>query len=408
MSVLPPVLETLRHGQTSVWMRPAPAGASDLSNEISMREVADAAARMARFEPVLAALFSSDGWDGRIQSPLLDYPAIDGAATCLVKADHLLPMTGSIKARGGVHELLCFAERIAAAHGSPGDDRALYAQYTVTVASTGNLGFSIGLVARAFGFAAEIHMSHDAKSWKKERLRALGAAVVEHPCDYSETVARARAAAQGRARTHFIDDENSRDLLTGYAVAASEVAAQLRARGLAIGPDRKLVVYLPCGVGGAPGGITLGLKHEFGADVLCVFVEPTASACMLVALATGERPPPSVYDYGCDNETIADGLAVPRASALVLAAVGSAIDAVVAVPDAALRAWVGTAWRDAALRLEPSAASFAGLHPFLARAAGRPNWPTLDHAVHLFWTTGGSRLPDSEFLPILSAARASV
>jgi len=39
------------------------------------------------------------------------------------------------------------------------------------------------------------------------------------------------------------------------STAAAELAEQLNQRGLKISTDTPLVVYLPCGVGGAPGGI---------------------------------------------------------------------------------------------------------------------------------------------------------
>ena len=389
-------------------MRPAIAGVKAVSDFVLPSEVEAAGRRFIRFAPVLASLFGENGWDGRIRSPLLDFPAPHGGGSWLVKGDHALPMTGSVKARGGVHELLCIIERLAESAGlaihrlTTPEARALFARHKVVVASTGNLGYSIGVVARAFGLQAEIHMSADAKQWKKDRLRLLGASITEHECDYSETIARARAATHGRPGLIFIDDEGSRDLLTGYAVAAYEVAEQLAERGIVISQDRLLVAYLPCGVGGAPGGIAYGLKRQFGADVVVVFVEPTASACMMVALASGARHAPSVYDYGCDNETIADGLAVPRASELVLSAVGDAIDAAVAVPDSAMIEWVRTCWRTSGLRLEPSAAAaFAAYSPLMSFTRVQPGWPDFENAAHLFWATGGSQIPEADFLALL-------
>jgi D-serine dehydratase len=405
----PACLAALREHRTAVWLREAIAGADALSDAVSPAEVDAAAARMQRFAPTLASLFAHENWDGQIRSELLDFPTGDPARTWLVKGDHALPMTGSIKARGGVHELLCIIENLlehaglGIAQSTSPQARDLFSRHTVAVASTGNLGYSIGVVARAFGLGAEIHMSSDAKPWKKDRLRQLGATLVEHACDYSETITRARNAAAGRPDTVFIDDEGSRDLLTGYAVAAGEVAAQLADRGLVINAQRKLVAYLPCGVGGAPGGIAYGLKRLFDANVVIVFVEPLASPCMMVALATSSAEPKSVYDYGCDNDTIADGLAVPRASRLVLSAVGGAIDAAVAVPDAAMVEWVRTAWSAADLRLEPSAAASLAAHEsFMTSVATAPGWPDLREAVHLFWATGGSKLPNADFLALLS------
>lgn len=361
---------------------------------------------------MLRALFPANNWNGQISSDLIDYP-MSSPPGVLVKCDHALPMAGSVKARGGVYELLCHVEELALGRGvletgqsletllSPAS-LAVLGAHRIVVASTGNLGFAIGRVARALGLQAEIHMSHDAKTWKKERLRAIGATVVEHDCDYTGAVARARQAAAADD-AYFIDDEDSRRLFVGYAVAAAELADQLSARGLTIGRASPLIVYLPCGVGGAPGGITAGLKQIYGEHVLAVFVEPVASPCVFAALAVGQGRPVSIYDFGLTNDTIADGLAVPSASPFVMQAIGRNIDAVVGVTDQAMVDWVRRAWAQASLRLEPSGASgFAALDPFnaQARAAGLIDSDT--KPVHVVWTTGGSLLPEAEFAALLA------
>lgn len=402
-------LEALKRGEPAVWLKPDSPAAPRLEASVTLADVADAVARLERFRPALQILFPRSGWDGRINSSLIDYPRAAGFPL-LVKADHALPLTGSIKARGGVYELLCRIERMALSDGllSDGDSyealvtataAEVFSRHKVVVASTGNLGFSIGLVARAFGLAADVHMSRDAKAWKKDRLVQLGATVVEHDCDYTLTVAGAREAAAASG-SDFIDDETSRELLIGYATAADELIAQLAERGLVPSKAQPLVVYLPCGVGGAPGGVTFGLKARLGDAVTCVFVEPVASACVFAALAAGGGAPLSVYELGADNLTIADGLAVPLASALVLEVVGSSIDAVVALTDEQILTWVRRAWREAGLRLEPSAAAaLAAVEPYRQAIAARPG---LDSAIHIAWTTGGSLLPDAEFERLLA------
>jgi len=403
-------LAQILDGQPAAWLRPA-GGQAINKTPISPEEIVEAELRLDRFRPVLAALFPDGGWDGRVSSSLIDFPNQAGFPPILVKADHALPMTGSVKARGGVYELLCRIEAIGLMEGviRPGESltalisqaaRSLFSGHSIVVASTGNLGFSIGLVARAFGVAAEIHMSHDAKAWKKDRLRLIGAKLVEHRCDYTETVACARAAAS-ETGSYFIDDESSRLLFVGYATAAAELAEQLARRQIEIGPATPLVVYLPCGVGGAPGGITAGLKTIYGNNAICVFVEPVASACVFAALAAGNGSPVSVYDIGLNNETIADGLAVPVASGLVMDSIGASIDAVVAVTDAAMLDWVRRSWAEAGLRLEPSAASgFAAMSVFLEATRAADVAPPAD-AVHVVWTTGGSLLPEDQFRALL-------
>ncbi len=404
----------VRRGEATVWFNPSAEPAATVLRELpfGLADVEAAAARWRRFAPLLKRLFA-DLPDGTIDSDLVALsPAVSDrvsggrAASVWVKADHALPVTGCIKARGGIYEVLVTAEALAARAGLLGegastvrladdDARALFAWNTVAVGSTGNLGFSVGVMARALGFAVEVHMSHDAKRWKKDRLRALGARVVEHAGDYAGAVAAARAAFRDRPDAHFVDDEDSTALFLGYATAAFDLQRQLAAAGVTVDADHPLVVYLPCGVGGAPGGVTFGLKLLFGDHVACVFVEPVRSPCMLVQLVAGLARPVSVYDVGLDNRTAADGLAVPRASMLVARTVGAMIEAVVTVPDADLHAWVRAAWTGAGMRLEPSAAAaFAAVAPFLAAAKGRPG---IEAATHVLWTTGGSLLPDDEF-----------
>jgi D-serine dehydratase len=410
----------VRRAEPVVWRNPHRRDAATVlaAAAFSEADMRGAEARWRRFDPLLARLFEgTEG--GRIDSPLLPVGSElarallgDTPGSVWVKADHDLPVTGCIKARGGVYEVLTYAETLAAAAGllrpglsyaafASGAFRDVFARHTVAVGSTGNLGFSVGVMARALGFQVEVHMSHDAKAWKKERLRQLGARVVEHPGDYGLAVAAARDAFRDRDDAHFVDDEDSVDLFLGYAAAALDLQRQLAAAGIAVDAAHPLYVYLPCGVGGAPGGVAFGLTLLFGDTVRPVFVEPVASPCMLVQLAAGLDRPVSVYEAGLDNRTAADGLAVASASMLVARTVGGLIDAVVTVPDAELFVWLKALWTGAGMRLEPSAASgFAALARFLTEAPPA----NVASATHVVWTTGGSHLPDAEFEAALGRA----
>lgn len=408
------IIDALRAGEPSVWFRDTVSSRADLGAPELAFAVEEARRRFREFRAPLAARFRGEDWDGEIRSDLIDWPSQKGSPRILVKGDHNLPVTGSIKARGGIHELLAFLERAARREGllAGGDYAGLagpkaldtFSKYRVSVASTGNLGYSVGLVGRAFGLDVTVHMSRDAKGWKKDRLRKLGATVVEHAGDYGEACAAARAMPSDDY-SHFVDDENSPDLFCGYAVAAEELAHQLAQRDIIPTPEKPIVVYLPCGVGGAPGGITYGLKRIYGDSVICVFVEPTHAPAMFAALATHAAPEdmPSIYDFGLDNVTMADGLAVGRASSLVMSAVGNAIDAAVTLTDGAMLREAVRAWTVAGLKLETSgAASVAAIAPFIA--ASKKDWPDLKHATHIAWATGGAKLPEAEWMQQLHAA----
>ena len=131
----------LRNAQPALWTNAArqarPAAAmSALGRTISLDDTKAAVARLARFAGLLAQGFPElAATGGVVESPLLPaaalQPALDmseGQGRLFIKADHSLPVAGSIKARGGMHEVLEFAEGLALKHGlvQPGGDyRAL-------------------------------------------------------------------------------------------------------------------------------------------------------------------------------------------------------------------------------------------------------------------------------------------
>lgn len=417
--------QALRCAQPLIWFNPArtpqpptptPAG----SGHIGLDDMRAAQARFTRFAPLLARLFPElSASHGHIRSPLLPVPAMQqalglppGQGRLWVKADHSLPVAGSIKARGGFHEVLELCERIALQHGllAPGGDtlalagdaaRAQFARHQVAVGSTGNLGLSIGVMAAALGFEAVVHMSAEAKDWKKQRLRGRGVRVVEHAGDYGAAVAAGRCQSQGQPDSHFVDDEQSLSLLLGYSAAAFELAEQLTQAGIGVDAAHPLYVYLPCGVGGAPGGIAWGLQQLLGPHVHCFFAEPVQSPCFLVQMLADEGQHPSVYDWGLSNQTEADGLAVARASLLAVQVVRPLLAGCYTVADATLLQHLALLHDTEGLRIEPSAAAGFSGPLWLHRHA-----PTPAQATHVVWTTGGLLVPEAQYQGFLAAARA--
>ena len=407
--------QRLQARQPLLWLNPALAPAkralADIAatHAIGLADIEAADALLRRWGPALVRLFPElTASAGVIESPLIELAdarpitGVEVKGRSLIKADHALPVAGSIKARGGIYEVLAHAEQLAIKHGliAPGGDplelisgkaRELFAQHTVAVGSTGNLGLSIGVMASVLGFHAVVHMSHDAKQWKKDRLRKRGVEVVEHTGDYATAVAAGRAAAAESDRSYFVDDENSRNLFLGYAVAALRLKSQLAELDITVDADHPLVAYLPCGVGGAPGGITFGLKHVFGDAAYCYFAEPCASPAMLVRLASSTGPK-SVYDNGLDNRTEADGLAVGEASELVYQLVRELVSGVYTVADDALFTTLAHLRQTTGIEIEPSAAAcFAGTRLLDTMVRNDPR------ATHVFWTTGGSFVPAEEY-----------
>lgn len=418
-----PLINELTALQPLSWFNPGIAPAAEALGDVGLAaaDVAQASARLARFAPYLAKAFpETQASGGVIESPVVPLPAMQAAlgiapGKLWLKQDSHLPISGSIKARGGIYEVLKHAETLALDAGllKEGDDygllasdavRAFFGQCAIAVGSTGNLGLSIGIMSAKLGFRATVHMSADARQWKKDRLRSHGVTVVEYATDYSVAVEAGRKQAQEDPACHFVDDENSHDLFLGYAVAGERLKAQLAAASVAVDAQHPLFVYLPCGVGGGPGGVAFGLKLAFGDAVHCVFVEPTHSPCMLLGVHTGWHDRISVQDIGIDNVTAADGLAVGRPSGFVGRAMQRLIDGYATVTDEELYRLLALLEQTQGLRLEPSAvAGFAGIAPVLAAPQYRA---TLDGATHLVWGTGGSMVPQAEMAAYVARGRA--
>ncbi|MCW9587850.1 D-serine ammonia-lyase [Klebsiella pasteurii] len=429
-----PLLEELIALKETTWFNPSTTSLAEGLPYVGLttEDVQDAHARLDRFAPYLAEAFpETAATGGIIESELVAIPAMKArlektfsqpiSGDLLLKKDSHLPISGSIKARGGIYEVLTHAEKLAIGAGllNTADDyrklltpefRGFFSQYSIAVGSTGNLGMSIGIMSARIGFKVTVHMSADARAWKKAKLRSHGVTVVEYEEDYGVAVEQGRKAAESDPNCFFIDDENSRTLFLGYSVAGERLKAQFAREGRVVDAAHPLFVYLPCGVGGGPGGVAFGLKLAFGDHVHCLFAEPTHSPCMLLGVYTGLHDQISVQDLGIDNLTAADGLAVGRASGFVGRAMERLLDGFYSLDDQTMYDMLGWLAEEEGIRLEPSAlAGMAGpqrvcaseayqlMHGFTAEQ--------MQNATHLVWATGGGMVPEEEMAQYLAKGR---
>ncbi|WP_151805683.1 D-serine ammonia-lyase [Acinetobacter bereziniae] len=400
---------------------------------LTQKDIDDASDRLTRFAPYLMHAYpETKPSKGIIESELVSIANMQQRleqhygqsipGQLWLKKDSHLPISGSIKARGGVYEVLYHAEKLAIQAGllTYEDDytklasptfKTFFSQYSIAVGSTGNLGLSIGIMSAQLGFDVTVHMSADARQWKKDKLRAHNVTVIEYAEDYGVAVEEGRKSAQNNPNCFFIDDENSQTLFLGYSVAGQRLKKQLNEKNILVDQEHPLFVYLPCGVGGGPGGVAFGLKMAFGDHVHCIFAEPTHSPCMLLGVATGLHDEISVQALGIDNITAADGLAVGRASGFVGRAMQRLLDGFYTLSDESMYLLLGLLNDSEQLKLEPSA--LAGmLGPILIHQ--QQNYATLHqlsqkqfkNANHIIWGTGGGMVPEEEMEKYLAKAHA--
>jgi len=426
-----PLVEELVALKETAWFNPGTTSLAQGLPYVGLTEedVTAAHARLARFAPYLAKAFpETAATGGVIESDVVAIPLMQKrlekeygqhiSGDLLLKKDSHLPISGSIKARGGIYEVLAHAEKLALEAGllSTEDDysvllspefKQFFGQYSIAVGSTGNLGLSIGIISARIGFKVTVHMSADARAWKKAKLRDHGVTVVEYAEDYGVAVEQGRKAAETDPNCFFIDDENSRTLFLGYAVAGQRLKDQFTQLGRVVDANHPLFVYLPCGVGGGPGGVAFGLKLAFGDNVHCFFAEPTHSPCMLLGVYTGLHDEISVQEIGIDNLTAADGLAVGRASGFVGRAMQRLLDGFYTLDDRTMYNLLGLLAQEEGIRLEPSAlAGMPGpLHVSSSAEYHQMQGFTseqLKNATHVVWATGGGMVPEAEMAQYLA------
>lgn len=390
---------------------------------VSDNEIEEAEKRLLRFAPFIKKCFpETEESDGIIESPLKEIPAMkeeleqkyhsEIPGKLYLKMDSHLAIAGSVKARGGIYEVLKHAEDLALKYGmitldenyekfADKEMREFFGKFIIQVGSTGNLGLSIGIMSAALGFKVKIHMSAEAKQWKKALLRSKGVEVLEYNDDYSFAVSEGRKNSDMNPQSYFVDDEKSVDLFIGYAVAAKRLKSQLEEKRITIDEKNPLIVYIPAGVGGAPGGICYGLKRIFKNNVHCFFVEPTRYPSVLLGIATQKHEKVKVGDFGISGTTEADGLACASPSGFVTRIMTNLVSGEFTVRDNTLYDYLRLLYNSENIKIEPSGcAAFEGSVRLLfyenSKRYCEENGLTdevLKNSTQIAWATGGKLVP---------------
>ena len=423
-----PVIRKIAAKEETAWINPylLPFAVTDVTCQlvVSDGDIKDAEKRLARFASFIRRCFpETEETQGLIESPLTRIPSmqkkLEETYGCripgqlLLKMDSHLAIAGSVKARGGIYEVLKHAEDLALEAGKLRVDedyaklaepemQAFFGQYTVQVGSTGNLGLSIGIMSAALGFKVKVHMSADAKQWKKDLLRSKGVEVIEYADDYSRAVAEGRKNSDLDPMSYFVDDEKSVNLFLGYAVAAGRLKQQLDEKNIVVDEKHPLIVYIPAGVGGAPGGVAYGLKRIFKDNVHCFFTEPTMCPSVLLGVATQEFECANVHDFGISGKTEADGLACASPSGFVTRIMTNLLSGEFTVSDGKLYDYLRLLYNSEEIQIEPSScAAFSGPCGLLQYEDSRKYCEShgldkekLENAVQIAWATGGRLVPE--------------
>ena len=122
-----PLIQNMQHYEPIFWRNPR--FEYDSMSSYSVKDIEEADGRLRRFSSYLACVFpETRASNGIIESALVPLPNMQNllkeqqgiglTGQLLLKCDNALPISGSIKARGGIYEVLKFAEHIALTEGT--------------------------------------------------------------------------------------------------------------------------------------------------------------------------------------------------------------------------------------------------------------------------------------------------
>ena len=189
-----------------------------------------------------------------------------------------LQITGSFKARGALHKLLCIGNQDLSAG--------------VIAASSGNHGAAVAWASARLGCQATIYVPRHASAAKIDAIRNYGAEVRLHgdDCVEAEGQAREHAALKG---IPYISPYNDLEVMHGQGSVGVELQRQL---------ENLDAVFIALGGGGLIGGSGAYLK-DVCPGIEIIASSPDRSPAMHRCLEVGE-----IIDVPC-HATLSDGTA---------------------------------------------------------------------------------------------------
>jgi threonine dehydratase len=218
-----------------------------------------------------------------------------------LKIESELP-TGSFKVRGAYYALWKHVQERGVSE--------------VVAASTGNHGAAVAWAARELGVPAHVFVPEGANAVKVERIKSLGAHLVEEGADI-EGARRAAESYASRTEALLLDDATDPNVPVGPATIGLELLEQL--------PDCG-AVFVPVGDSALIRGVAAAMKAA-RPDVRIVGVQASGAPAYHRSWHSGRVITTETAD------TIADGLATTRPTEANVAAIRDLVDEMVLVSE---------------------------------------------------------------------------
>lgn len=208
-------------------------------------------------------------------TPLLAADPSTFAGPVWFKCEYL-QHTGTFKARGALNRILASQER-----GELRQDAG------VVVASGGNAGLANAYAAARLGIPATVFVPESAPAVKVQKIKAIGATVVQGGAEYAVAYEAALAYAEetGAVYCHAYDQP---EIAAGAGVVGVELLTQL--------PDVDTILVA---VGG--GGLMAGIAAAVEGRAKVVSVEPESAPTLHAALEAGQPVDVAVSGIAADS-----------------------------------------------------------------------------------------------------------